>query len=125
MTTPDRSDTFYEADVVVSCSPWQRGMTTIPEPVIVIEVLLTSTIEHDRGRKAYDYSQIESVQEIVLVASEQRHVIVWRRRGTKWEVEHLIGDAALQVEAVGLTIPSQRSTLTAAFRSGAFDDRAS
>ena len=39
------------------------------------------------------------------MASEQRHVIVWRRRGTKWEVEHLIGDAALQVEAVGLTIP--------------------
>ncbi len=105
VTTPDRSDTFYEADVVVSCSPWQRGMTTIPEPVIVIEVLSPSTIEHDRGRKAYDYSQIESVQEIVLVASEQRHVIVWRRRGTKWEVEHLIGDAALQVEAVGLTIP--------------------
>ena len=52
VTTPDRSDTFYEADVVVSCSPRQPGMTTIPEPVIVIEVLSPSTIEHDRGRKA-------------------------------------------------------------------------
>ena len=58
------------------------------------------------------------------MASEQRHVDVWRRRGTKWEVEDLIGDAALELEAVGLTIPWQRSTPTAAFRSGAFDDRA-
>jgi Uma2 family endonuclease len=102
---PDRNDTFYEADIVVSCSPWQRGMATVPDPVVVIEVLSPSTIEHDRGRKAYDYSQIDSVREIVLVSSEQRHVVIWRRRGTKWEVEHLIGDAALGLESVGLTIP--------------------
>ncbi|HEX3210346.1 MAG TPA: Uma2 family endonuclease, partial [Geminicoccaceae bacterium] len=75
------------------------------DPVVVIEVLSPSTIEHDRGRKAYDYSQIDSVREIVLVSSEQRHVVIWRRRGTKWEVEHLIGDAALGLESVGLTLP--------------------
>jgi Uma2 family endonuclease len=101
---PDRSDTFYEADIVVSCSPFQKGMATIPEPIVIVEVLSPSTIEHDRGRKAYDYSQIGSVKEIVLVSSEQRHVVVWRRRGTKWEVEHLIGDAALELEAVSVTI---------------------
>ena len=56
---PDRSDSFYDADIVVSCSPWQKGMPTIPQPVVVIEVLSPSTIEYDRGRKAYDYSQIE------------------------------------------------------------------
>jgi hypothetical protein len=39
------------------------------------------------------------------VASEQRHVEIWRRRGAKWEVEDLIGDAALELEAVGITIP--------------------
>jgi Uma2 family endonuclease len=100
----DRDDTFYEADVVVSCTPIEPGSPAIPDPVLVIEVLSPSTIEHDRGRKAYDYSQIESVQEIALVSSEQRHVVIWRRRGSKWEVEHLIGDAALDLEAVGVTI---------------------
>ena len=64
----------------------------------MIEVLSPSTVEHDRGRKAYDYRRIPSVQEIVLVASEQRHVEIWRRRGAKWEVEDLIGDAALELE---------------------------
>ncbi len=102
---PDRDDTFYEADIVVSCTPIGRGWAAIPDPVVVVEVLSPSTVEHDRGRKACDYSQIESVQAIVLVSSEQRHVVIWRRRGSKWEVEHLIGDAALELEPVGVTIP--------------------
>ena len=80
---------------------WRR----FPIPSSIIEVLSPSTIEHDRGRKAYDYRQIGSVQEIVLVSSEQRHVVIWRRRGAKWEVEDLIGDAALELEAVGVSIP--------------------
>jgi Uma2 family endonuclease len=102
---PDRDDMFYEADVVVSRTPLEPAMAAIPDPIIVIEVLSPSTIEHDRGRKAYDYRQIGSVQEIVLVSSEQRQVVIWRRRGAKWEVEDLIGDAALDLEAVGIAIP--------------------
>jgi Uma2 family endonuclease len=101
---PERNDTFYEADLVVSCTPVQAEMTAIPAPVVVIEVLSPSTIEHDRGRKTYDYRRIGSVQEIVLVASEQRHIVIWRRRGAKWEVEDLIGDAALDLESVGITL---------------------
>jgi len=58
----------------------------IPDPVVVIEVLSSSTVEHDRGRKAYDYRRIPWVQEIALVASEQRHVEIWRRWGAKWKV---------------------------------------
>jgi Uma2 family endonuclease len=102
---PGRDDTFYEADVVVSCTPVGPDMAVIPDPVVVIEVLSPSTIEHDRGRKTYDYRRIPSVREIVLVASEQRHIVIWRRRGAKWEVEDLIGDAALDLEAVGVKIP--------------------
>jgi Uma2 family endonuclease len=102
---PDRDDTFYEADLVVSCTPVQPQMAAIPDPVVVIEVLSPSTLEHDRGRKAYDYRRIGSVQEIVLLSSEQRHVVIWRRRGAKWEVEDLIGDVALELEAVGVAIP--------------------
>ena len=102
---PDRDDTFYEADIVISCTPVAPGMAAIPNPVVVIEVLSPSTVEHDRGRKAHDYRRIPSVQEIALVASEQRHVEVWRRRGAKWEVEDPIGGAALELEAVGVAIP--------------------
>lgn len=102
---PGRDDTFYEADLVVSCTPIESGMAAIPAPIVVIEVLSPSTIEHDRGRKTYDYTRIDSVREILLVSSEQRHVVIWRRRGAKWEVENLIGDAGLELEAVGVTVP--------------------
>jgi Uma2 family endonuclease len=71
MVRPDRDDTFYEADIVVSCTPLAPGMAVILDPVAVVEVLSPSTIEHDRGRKAYDYRRIESVQEIVLVPSRR------------------------------------------------------
>lgn len=102
---PDRDDTYYEADVVISCTPIEAGAVPVPEPVVIFEVLSPSTIEHDRGRKVYDYRRIGSVQEIVLVSSEQRHVTTWRRRGAKWEVEDLIGDATLELESVGVAIP--------------------
>jgi Uma2 family endonuclease len=102
---PDRDDTFYLADLVVSCTPVAPGMAVIPAPVVVIEALSPSTVEHDRGRKAYDYRCVPSVREIILVASEQRHVEIWRRRGTKWEVEDLIGDATLELETVGIKVP--------------------
>jgi Uma2 family endonuclease len=89
----------------VSCTPLATDVPTIPQPIVVIEVLSPSTAEHDRGGKLYDYRRIASVQEIALVASEQRHVEVWRRRGAKWEVEDLIGDAALELDTGGNTVP--------------------
>jgi Uma2 family endonuclease len=102
---PDRDDTCYEADLVVSCTPLEPKLAIIPDPLVIVEVLSPTTIEHDRGRKAPDYRRIPSVQEIVLVSSEQRHVELWRRRGAKWELEDLIGDAILELEAVGASIP--------------------
>jgi Uma2 family endonuclease len=105
---PDRDDTFYEADLVVSCTPLEIDTSTIPQPVVVIEVLSPTTAEHDRGGKLYDYRRITSIQEIALVASEQRHIEIWRRRGAKWEVEDLIGDAVLELETIGVTVPFAR-----------------
>jgi Uma2 family endonuclease len=101
---PNCDDTFYEADLVVSCTPLRADLLTIPDPTTIIEVLSPTTADHDRGGKLYDYRRIDSVQEIAVVASEQRHVEIWRRRGAKWEVEDLIGDAALQLETVGITM---------------------
>lgn len=58
-------------------------MATLPDPVVIAEVLSPTTEDHDRGRKANDYRRIASVRTIMLVASERRHVEVWRRRGEK------------------------------------------
>jgi Uma2 family endonuclease len=102
---PDRDDLYFVADLVVSCTPVGADTVTIPDPVLVIEVLSPTTAEHDRGGKLPEYRRIGSVQEIVLIASEHRHVEIWRRRGMKWEVEDLIGDATLELDAFSITIP--------------------
>jgi len=105
IAVPGRADTCYEADVAISCIARQRGTRIVPEPVVIFEVLSPSTAERDRGTKAYDYRQLDSLRAIVLVSSEQRHVEVWRRRGAKWEIEDLIGDAELALDALQSPIP--------------------
>ena len=101
----DRNDTYYQADLLVTCSAPERGRAYPPEPVLIVEVLSPSTEVHDRGRKVEDYSRLPSVDEILLVASEERRVRYWRRDGRRWIVEDLIGEAELRLEIVPDPIP--------------------
>jgi Uma2 family endonuclease len=91
----DRADTWYQADLVVTCAPAERGARAIAEPKLIIEVLSPSTAAHDRGVKLADYRKLATIEQILLVASEDRHVEVWRRASDGWNVQDLIGDAAI------------------------------
>jgi len=95
ITPADRADTWYEADLVVTCAPPERGARAVAEPRLIIEVLSPSTAAHDRGVKLTDYRRIASVEQILVVASEDRHGEVWRRVADGWTVQDLIGDAAI------------------------------
>ena len=89
----DRVDTWYQADLVATCAPAERGARATAEPRLIVEV--PSTAAHDRGVKLADYRRLASVEQILLVASEDRHVEVWRRAENGWTVQDLIGDAAI------------------------------
>jgi Uma2 family endonuclease len=93
----DRADTCYVPDVTVSCAPPEVGQRIIAEPVLIVEVLSPTTVAHDRGTKLFDYRRMPSVREILLVATSDRHVEYWHRRGDRWEVQDLIGDATLDL----------------------------
>jgi Uma2 family endonuclease len=101
----DRSDTYYQVDLAVSCAPPDPGRHHVMDPVLIVEVLSPSTAVHDRGRKVEDYSRLPSVKEILLVSSEERRVRYWRRDGSRWIVEDLIGEAELRLEIVPDPIP--------------------
>jgi Uma2 family endonuclease len=100
-----RDDSFYQFDQAVTCAPTDASRRYIADPILIVEVLSPSTQLHDRGRKLDDYRQLPSVDEILLVASEQRHVQHWRRDGPRWIVEDLIGDADLRLAAIPGPIP--------------------
>jgi Uma2 family endonuclease len=101
----DRADTWYQADLVVTCAPAERGARALAEPRLTVEVLSPTTAAHDRGVKLADYRRLASVEQIVLVASEDRHVEVWRRAEDGWNVQDLIGDATVALALGGPPLP--------------------
>jgi Uma2 family endonuclease len=101
----DRADTWYQADLVVTCAPAERGARAIAEPRLIIEVLSPSTAAHDRGVKLVDCRKLAAVEQILMIASEDRHVEVWRRAEDGWKVQDLIGDAAIPLAIDGQPLP--------------------
>jgi Uma2 family endonuclease len=102
---PHRDDTWYQADLAITCTPPEPGRVHVADPILIAEVLSPSTEVHDRGRKLVDYCRLASVREILLVSSTQRAVQYWRRDGGRWLVEDLIGDATLALEAAPSALP--------------------
>lgn len=102
---PDRDDSYYVADLGVTCGPAADTRQHLPEPVLIVEVLSPSTEDHDRGRKVPDYREIPSLQEILVVASQERRVELWRREGDHWRVEDLIGEATVRLASCDASIP--------------------
>ncbi len=57
---PDRADTYYVADLAVTCVPRESGRRMVVEPVLAVEVLSPSTNQVDRWRKVADYRMLPS-----------------------------------------------------------------
>lgn len=83
---PHRGDTFYQADLAVTCSPIERGQVYLTDPVLVVEVLSPSTAATDRLLKLDDYRLIPALGDILFVASTQIRVEHWHRQGDVWVV---------------------------------------
>jgi Uma2 family endonuclease len=97
----DAQDTYYQADLAVTCSEI-AGSRDIPEPRAVIEVLSPSTERHDGANKLPDLREIASVEEVLLVWSTRRRVEHWRRAGDTWIVRDSRGPA---IELLGAALP--------------------
>jgi Uma2 family endonuclease len=101
----DRADTYYIADLAVTCAPRETGRRMVAEPALIVEVLSPSTGQVDRWRKVADYRALPSVQEILVVFSDERRVELQRRGTDGWRVEDLIGQAALALHCCSSPIP--------------------
>ena len=102
---PDRADTYYMADLAVTCAPREPGRRMVIEPVLIVEVLSPSTGQVDRWREVADYRTLPSVREILVVFSDERRVEVQRRTPDGWRVEDLIGRAEIGLSCCDTQIP--------------------
>ena len=78
---------YFYPDVIVVCGePRFEDDTfdTLLNPVVVIEVLSSSTAAYDRGEKFEHYKQLASLQEYILVSQDSVRVEHYRRQNTQW-----------------------------------------
>lgn len=79
-------DIFYYPDLMVTCDPRDTEEYFKRYPKVLIEVLSPSTERVDRREKFLSYTQIESLEEYVLVAQDYLEVTVFRR-ADNWRSE--------------------------------------
>ena len=102
---PDLEDTFYVADLAVTCRPYQRGEQMVDEPILIVEILSPGTERHDRQTKVPAYREIDSVSEILLIDSESVYAERLWREDDRWITELVRGtDAILRISSVDLRI---------------------
>jgi Uma2 family endonuclease len=100
---PERADTYYQADLAVTCSPL-TGQRFVAEPQVIVEILSPSTAATDCLRKLPDYRGIPSVQDILLVSSTEPRIEHWRREVDGWKVQDLRGEGVVRLQAFDLTV---------------------
>jgi len=99
-------EAFYYPDLLVCCDPADHQRNHFKQaPLLIIEILSTSTEAYDRGDKFAFYRQLASLQEYVLVNTRSYRVEVFRRNAQhRWELFTFFGaEASMELASIGLT----------------------
>jgi len=101
----DVNEISYYPDVIVDCRPDTRDTHYVRDPKLIVEVLSPSTQMIDRREKLQNYRLIDSVEEYVIVAQDEKRVIVYPR-AERWK-PRVYGtlDAAIELRSIDLTLP--------------------
>jgi Uma2 family endonuclease len=102
---PDRANTFFVADVAVTCAPFEAGDQSVKDPILLLEILSPSTERHDRRVKLPAYQRIGSLREIVLIDSNTPYAELYQRQGNFWTVQFIQGtENVLTLASIDLEI---------------------
>jgi Uma2 family endonuclease len=100
----EQLDIFYYPDVVVTCDASDQDRYDIERPILITEVLSRTTEGVDRREKRFNYTQIASLREYVLVNQDSRRVEVLRREAD-WLPEVVEDAGVVEFRSIGLTLP--------------------
>ncbi len=81
-------DILYYPDLMVACDPRDTDRFFKRFPRVLVEVLSESTERIDRREKFLSYTQIETLEEYILVAQDKMEVTLFRR-ANRWQPEIL------------------------------------
>ncbi|NEP45491.1 MAG: Uma2 family endonuclease [Okeania sp. SIO2H7] len=96
-------DIFYYPDISVTCDSQDREKYFKKYPCLLVEVLSAATKRIDRHEKLVNYSEINSLQEYVLVSQDRIKVDIYRKdESGNWNLTSLGETDVLNLESVGL-----------------------
>ncbi|MCT7958900.1 Uma2 family endonuclease [Laspinema palackyanum] len=99
---------FFYPDLVVNCDPTdQQNVLYVDTPTVIIEVLSESTESFDRGKKFQCYRTIPSLQDYILVSSQEYVVEIFHRiEGDRWMLETYQGLSEIaKIASLDLNLP--------------------
>jgi Uma2 family endonuclease len=98
------ADTAFEPDVVVTRAEVPDGML-VPEPLIVVEVLPSSTRDRDFSIKLAGYAGLASVAQYLLVDTQRRLVVHHHRVSGEEEFRtSIVREGSLRLDPPGLAL---------------------
>ncbi len=92
-------------DGLVTCTQPDNELTSVPEPVVIFEVLSRSTASTDHITKNGEYASIPSVQRYVMLEQERIGATVFSRSEAGWKGDVLADDAILVMPEIGIELP--------------------
>ena len=93
-------------DITISCDERDRNQKeTIRYPRVVVEVLSPTTEATDRGKKAAYYRACPTIQEYMMVDSEEIFVEVHRREEERWTINTFEPGDTISLESFGIQFP--------------------
>jgi Uma2 family endonuclease len=91
-------------DASITCG--REGGSQVTAPIVVFEILSSSTESEDRGPKRRDYQSLPTLRQYVLLAQDAVRAELFTRTGRGWLFHELEGlDAELPLEGFGVSVP--------------------
>jgi Uma2 family endonuclease len=99
-------DYFYYPDILVACGHARdKKGDFIDQHRLVMEVMSRSTERIDRHEKAFNYRELPSIEEIVLVSQKSALVTLYRRAEDWAPVVLATLEQALELNSVDFSLP--------------------
>ncbi len=103
-------DKYTYPDIAVACGKIEleeKGLDTLLNPILIIEILSDATEAYDRGLKFEHYQLIASLQEYILVSQHSCSVIRYLRNpDNSWNYRKYTGmKDVLQIQSITCELP--------------------
>src|SRR5262249_16087084 len=106
-TTP--TGLFAYPDLSVVCGELvfhDEKRDVLTNPVLLVEVLSDSTEAYDRGRKFFQYREIETLTDYLLVSQKEPYIDHYTKQADgRWLLTSVLGlEASLPIPSLGCTL---------------------